>query len=221
MSIYILHIETATKVCSVALSENGVELFKKESASDQYIHGESLTLFITEVLNNAQIEITDLSAVSVSSGPGSYTGLRIGVSTVKGICYALNIPLIEIPTLEALHALAKQKYPASTLCIMLDARRMEVYSQIWSKNKDIMKPLSADVLDENTYKQFMPFVCIGDGCDKMKTLWDESKTTFDSEITPSATGQIQMAYEKFLNKEFANVSKFVPDYLKEFQSKSH
>ena len=221
MSNYILHIETATKVCSVALSENGKEISKKEIASDQYIHGESITIFITNVLAEAKIQMTDLSAVSVSSGPGSYTGLRIGASTVKGICYALDIPLIVVPTLESLQALAKINYPNSAHCIMLDARRMEVYSQIWSTNNEIVKPLSADVLNETSYLDFMPFVCIGDGCDKMKELWKENSVEFNSALLPSASGQIEIAYNKFLRKDFTDVAKFVPDYLKEFQSTGH
>lgn len=218
MSHYLLHIETATKVCSVALSLDGVQVALKETNSDQYIHGECLNLFIEDVLQVAKINIQDLSAISISSGPGSYTGLRIGVSTVKGLCYGLGIPLISIPTLDSLHSLASEKYPNETICVMLDARRMEVYSKIWSKDKLVLKQLSADVLDVDSYLQFIPFLCVGDGSAKMKDLWSPNSVKFDLSFFPSADGQIKLAYEKFLAKEFVNVADFAPNYLKEFQS---
>ena len=221
MRPYILHIETATKVCSVALSLNGELITLKESSSDQYIHGESLNLFIQDVLSKSNIEINQLSAVSISSGPGSYTGLRIGVSTVKGLCYALGIPLIIIPTFEAYYALAKTKYLKKIICIMLDARRMEVYSQIWSSEGIVMKELSADVLDEQSYKEFTPYVCCGDGASKMVDIWHKREIDFDLEITPSASGQVILAYQKYLKSDFVDVSKFVPNYLKEFHSTGH
>lgn len=218
MSHFLLHVETATKVCSVAISHNGQRVALKETNSDQYIHGESLNLFIEEVLGDAQIEIQDLSAVSISSGPGSYTGLRIGFSSVKGLCYGLGIPLISIPTLDALYALAAEKYARESICVMLDARRMEVYSQIWDNNGTILKSLSADVLDENSYMEFISFVCVGDGGEKMKDIWNHRSIRFDSSLIPSAAGQIKLAYNKFLVNDFVDVADFVPHYLKEFQS---
>lgn len=221
MSHFLLHVETATKVCSVALSKNGQQVAVKETNSDEYVHGESLNLFIEDVLSEAKVDIEDLSAVSISAGPGSYTGLRIGVSSVKGLCFGLGIPLISIPTLDALYALARQKYNSEPICVMLDARRMEVYSQIWGINGETLKQLSADVLDENSYKEFDPFVCVGDGCEKMKDLWESRRIHFDSAIFPSAVGQIKLAYNKFLVNDFAEVADFVPLYLKEFQSTVH
>ena len=218
MSHFLLHVETATKVCSVALSLNGQQVALKETNSDQYIHGESLNLFVEEVLYDAKIDIQDLNAVSISGGPGSYTGLRIGVSSVKGLCYGLGIPLICIPTLDALYFLAREKYTSKSICVMLDARRMEVYSQILGNDGASLKPLSADVLDENSYKEFDPFVCIGDGCEKMKDLWRPRPIHFDSSLIPSAAGQIKLAYSKFLVNDFVDVADFVPLYLKEFQS---
>ncbi|MFY7668528.1 MAG: tRNA (adenosine(37)-N6)-threonylcarbamoyltransferase complex dimerization subunit type 1 TsaB [Crocinitomicaceae bacterium] len=218
MSHFLLHVETATKVCSVALSLNGRQVAIKETNSDQYIHGESLNLFIEEVLCDAKIEIQDLNAVSISSGPGSYTGLRIGVSSVKGLCYGLGIPLISIPTLDALYFLAREKYTSESICVMLDARRMEVYSQIWGNDGAILKSLSADVLDENTYNEFDSFVCVGDGAEKMRDIWNPRSIHFDSSLIPSAAGQIKLAYNKFLVNDFVDVADFVPHYLKEFQS---
>lgn len=218
MNHYILHIETSTKVCSVALSLNGMEVALKETQSDQYIHGEKLNLFIEEVLKIGEIDIFNLTAISFSSGPGSYTGLRIGASTVKGLCYGLKIPLISIPTLDSIHDLTREKYPNKNICIMLDARRMEVYSQIWDKNTSVIKPLSADILNENDYVDFQPFICVGDGCDKMKNIWASQLVQFDSSILPSAIGQIKKAYTKYLNSDFVDINHFVPNYLKEFQS---
>ena len=218
MSHFLLHVETATKVCSVALSLNGRQVAIKETNSDQYIHGESLNLFIEEVLCDAKIEIQDLNAVSISSGPGSYTGLRIGVSSVKGLCYGLGIPLISIPTLDALYFLAREKYTRESICVMLDARRMEVYSQIWGNDGAILKSLSADVLDENSYNEFDSFVCVGDGAEKMRDIWSLRSIHFDSLLIPSAAGQIKLAYSKFLVNDFVDVADFVPLYLKEFQS---
>ena len=221
MNHYLLHIETATKICSVAISLNGVEISIKEQDSEQYIHGECLNLFIEEVLREAQINIKDLSAVSISSGPGSYTGLRIGISSVKGLCYGLKIPLISIPTLEAIYFLAMKKHQDKAICAMLDARRMEVYCQIWNPEGSVVKVLSSDILDENSYHEFEPFVCVGDGSTKMKELWMKRSIQFDSTIIPSASGQISLAYEKFLKNDFVDVACFVPNYLKEFQSTGH
>jgi tRNA threonylcarbamoyladenosine biosynthesis protein TsaB len=202
----------------VALSLNGRQVAIKETNSDQYIHGESLNLFIEELLCDAKIEIQDLNAVSISSGPGSYTGLRIGVSSVKGLCYGLGIPLISIPTLDALYFLAREKYTSESICVMLDARRMEVYSQIWGNDGAILKSLSADVLDENSYNEFDSFVCVGDGAEKMRDIWNPRSIRFDSSLIPSAAGQIKLAYNKFLVNDFVDVADFVPLYLKEFQS---
>ncbi len=220
MNYYLLHIETATKVCSVALSLNGNQVSIKEINSDLYVHGERLNLFIEDVLQEAKIEMQDLNAVSISSGPGSYTGLRIGISSVKGLCYGLGIPLISIPTLDSLYAVGREKHMGQSICIMLDARRMEVYSQVWSTNSSVMKQLSADVLDEGSYAEFDPFVCVGDGCEKMIEIWNSRSIHFDNSINPSAIGQIKLAFVKFLKNDFVNVADFVPNYLKEFQSTS-
>lgn len=213
---WILHLETATKVCSVALSSNGELCQLEEIADDQYAHGEQLTLLIEKVLKNAAIAPGDLAAVSVSSGPGSYTGLRIGVSTAKGLCYALGIPLISIDSLSSLASLARENYPQQTLCPMIDARRMEVYSTIFAADGSVLKPMSADVLDENSYAAFEPFVFFGDGAPKMADLWKAKNAVFDSELRCSASGQAAKAFEKFTKQELEDVAYFEPLYLKEF-----
>jgi tRNA threonylcarbamoyladenosine biosynthesis protein TsaB len=153
MSNYLLHIETATKVCSVAISDNGVVLALKEASEDAYIHSESLTLFIEEVLAEARITLNDLSAISVSAGPGSYTGLRIGLSTAKGLCFALNIPLISINTLDALYHLIENN--ALNIIPLLDARRMEVYAKIYAGNGEILEELDAVILNETSFSSIL------------------------------------------------------------------
>ena len=218
MSAVLLHIETATKVCSVALSVNGRLVALKESTSDAYIHGESLTLFVEEVFRTANLKIENLAAVSISSGPGSYTGLRIGVSTAKGLCFALQIPLIQIPTLASLMQLCRNEVPGQNLLAALDARRMEVYSLMQAPDGKILKSLSADTVDENSYSEFEPFVCFGDATFKLKELWANRAVIFKDDIYCSAKGQVELAYSKFKAQEFEDLGNFVPLYLKEFQT---
>jgi tRNA threonylcarbamoyladenosine biosynthesis protein TsaB len=217
---FILHIESATKTCSVALSQNGRELLCVEEHSDQYIHGEKLAVFIDEIMKRASIAPENLSAISISSGPGSYTGLRIGFSLAKGMCYALSIPLISIDTLQAYESCARNYFSDDLICVMLDARRMEVYSTIFDKNSVIIKPLSSDILDELSYSDFEPFVCIGDGAKKMKEIWSNRSIEIDQEIQLSANGQIKLAFEKFKRNDFENIAYFEPNYLKEFYTGS-
>jgi tRNA threonylcarbamoyladenosine biosynthesis protein TsaB len=213
---HILHLETATKVCSVALSTDGKLMQLAEIDDDQFAHGEQLTLLIDQVLKAASILPSDLSAVTVTSGPGSYTGLRIGVSTAKGLCYALNIPLIAIDALVSMAAIAVEKHPETQLCPMIDARRMEVFSAIYASDLSIVKPISADVLDETSYEEFGKIVCFGDGAEKMKALWGKRSIQFDLDLKPSAAGQVPLAYQKYLAQQFEDVAYFEPFYLKEF-----
>ncbi len=216
MNHFLLHIETCTKMCSVALSKNGQLLDCIENDAENFIHGEYLTVFIEEILAKNNLLPNQLAAVSFSSGPGSYTGLRIGLSTAKGLCFALSIPLISVSTLEVLAFIGKQQHPNSTLVPMLDARRNEVYCEIFNSSFYTIKPLSADILDETSYDNFEPFVYFGDGAEKMSNQWGNRNATFDSSIHLSAKGQVDMAYEKFNQKEFEDVAYFTPLYLKEF-----
>ena len=213
MNNYILHLETATKVCSVAISNNGTVISIKETVSDGYTHSESLTLFIQDVLNQAQLELADLSAVSVSAGPGSYTGLRIGLSTAKGLCFALNIPLIAIDTLTAL----KNVMPSGEMPVipMLDARRMEVYAQVYDAQGQTLQELDAIVLTEDSFSDFEPFIVLGDGAAKCKEMWRHRTITWKENVLCSAKGQASIAYEKFQKKEFENLAYFSPIYLKD------
>jgi tRNA threonylcarbamoyladenosine biosynthesis protein TsaB len=213
MNNYILHLETATKVCSVAISNNGTVISIKETVSDGYTHSESLTLFIQDVLNQAQLALADLSAVSVSAGPGSYTGLRIGLSTAKGLCFALNIPLIAIDTLTAL----KNVIPSGEMPVipMLDARRMEVYAQVFDTDGQTLQEIDAIVLTEDSFSDFEPFIVLGDGAAKCKEMWGHRNITWNENVLSSAKGQASIAYEKFQKKEFENLAYFSPIYLKD------
>ena len=213
MNNYILHLETATKVCSVAISNNGTVISIKETVSDGYTHSESLTLFIQDVLNQAQLALADLSAVSVSAGPGSYTGLRIGLSTAKGLCFALNIPLIAIDTLTAL----KNVMPSGEMPVipMLDARRMEVYAQVFDADGQTLQEIDAIVLTEDSFSDFEPFIVLGDGAAKCKEMWGHRNITWNEKVLSSAKGQATIAYEKFQKKEFENLAYFSPIYLKD------
>lgn len=209
---YILHLETATKVCSVALSNNGELLACKESNSDGFIHSESLTRYIQEVLQSVQLNASDLHAISFSSGPGSYTGLRIGLSTAKGLCFALNIPLISVETLDALVALIEPS--DKNIIPLLDARRMEVYTQVYSANGQILQELDSVVLDETSFTAFEPFVAFGDGAEKCKEMWAHRPIDW-LDIHPSAKGQVSIAFQKFQTEKFEDLAYFTPIYLKD------
>ncbi|MGB1645693.1 MAG: tRNA (adenosine(37)-N6)-threonylcarbamoyltransferase complex dimerization subunit type 1 TsaB [Crocinitomicaceae bacterium] len=218
LSELILHIETATKICSVALSDGGKCLDVIEKHPSEYVHGEYLTLFIEDLMLNCRKSLNDLDAISVSIGPGSYTGLRIGLSVAKGLCFGLEIPLITVGTLDSLLSLAKYKYPNSVLCACIDARRLEVYSKILSSNRSCLSDAKATVIDENTFADFDPFVYFGDGALKLKSLWANRNLTFDSELKLSASGQVEEAIHKYRNKVFSDLAYIKPIYLKEFKA---
>jgi tRNA threonylcarbamoyladenosine biosynthesis protein TsaB len=215
----ILHLETATKACSVALSRDGQLIALKEDLTAEYAHSENLTLFIQDVLSQAGLSLNDLSAVSVASGPGSYTGLRIGVSTAKGLCYALGIPLIAVDALYSLAQLAAEKYPTYNLCPVIDARRMEVFNAIYDTHLNVLKPISADIIDENSYASFEPFVYFGDGAEKLQENWQGRNVSIDLSIHCSAAGQVKAAHDKFNAAQFEDVAYFEPFYLKDFVTK--
>lgn len=216
---FILHLETATRACSVALSRDGKLIGLREVLTEQFSHAENLTLFVQDVLNQAEISLSDISAVSVSSGPGSYTGLRIGVSTAKGFCYALGIPLIAIDSLFSLAVLGAEKYPDQRLCPVIDARRMEVYNAIYDTSLSSLKGISADIIDNSSYLEFDPFVCFGDGQAKLQEIWQNRPVIFDESIHASAKGQVSEAFRKFQEGSVEDVAYFEPYYLKDFVTK--
>ena len=213
---YILNIETATKNCSVSLAKYGKTILTKEIAEQGYSHAEKLHVFMEEILSETGISARDLKAIAVSKGPGSYTGLRIGVSSAKGLCYALGIPLISLSTLQVL---AKQVVIENGFIVpMIDARRMEVYSAIFDKNHQNIKEVQAEVLTDNSYAEFDdPIYFIGDCQEKCHTVLTKPNFIFLPEIVfPSSKEMSQLSFEKFTNNDFEDVAYFEPFYLKDF-----
>ena len=220
----IINIETATTVCSVALSRDGLLLSLRE-VNEGFTHSEKLTVFIEQMMKEAGIPFSMLDAVAVSSGPGSYTGLRIGVSTAKGLCFALDKPLIAIPTLKSLALKSRQSTVDSRrsdfcYCSMLDARRMEVYCAVYDENLAELEPVSAKVMDENSFSELLKekrVYFFGDGAAKCKPLLSHHpNAVFMDDLFTSAAAMIELAEEKFLRRDFENVALFEPFYLKEF-----
>lgn len=214
--IYILNIETATKNCSVSLSKNGKTIVISEIAEVQFSHAEKLHVFIKDVLNEAEISLNDLSAIAVSKGPGSYTGLRIGVSAAKGLCYALNLPLIAVDTLAVLAE--KLTITIGVIVPMIDARRMEVFTQIFNSNHTSINSTEALIVDENSFATLTEEIhLIGDGALKCKDVLTKDHFIYhDDIIYPSANEMARLSYEKFLENNFENVAYFEPYYLKDF-----
>ncbi len=219
---FILNIETATTNCSVSLSKDGATVVLKEDNSLNYSHAESLHVFIDDVLKSANIGRKQLDAIAVSKGPGSYTGLRIGVSAAKGLSYALDIPLISIDTL---HSLAHQiNVDVGVIIPMLDARRMEVYSAIYDYKYQKMRDTEAQILDETSFKvnlELSKVYFIGNGVEKAKTLITHTNAVFVEEKLPSALQMGPLAYRKYLVKDTEDTAYFEPYYLKEFIGLKH
>lgn len=213
---YILNIETATKNCSVSLARNGETILCKEIAEEGYSHAEKLHVFIEEIIKESQLNIKDLTAVAVSKGPGSYTGLRIGVSTAKGLCYALGIPLISVDTLAVLAAAVTHN--DGWIVPMIDARRMEVYSAVFDQNYNKIKDVQAEILTENSYSEVTDTIYIvGDCQEKCQTVLTRANFVFLPEIIfPSAQEMSTLSYAKFVQNDFEDVAYFEPFYLKDF-----
>ena len=213
---YILNIETDTKNCSVALAQEGKIILCKEIAEEGYSHAERLHVFIEEVIQEAGITFQDLTAIAVSQGPGSYTGLRIGVSAAKGLCYALNIPLIAVDTLQVL---ASQATISEGLIIpMLDARRMEVYSAIFNPNLVKQREIQAEVITEASFETISETVYfLGDCTEKCQSVLVKPNFVFLPEIKyPSAKEMCVISFAKFQQSDFVDVAYFEPYYLKDF-----
>jgi tRNA threonylcarbamoyladenosine biosynthesis protein TsaB len=221
----ILCIETATEVCSVAVSIDG-KCASIRHTTDQNSHSERLTVFVNEVLNEASLSLTDLNAVAISMGPGSYTGLRIGTSAAKGFCFGLNIPLIAISTLQAIANGAKPFVnEAETIVPMIDARRMEVYSTWFSSMLHQQKEIEAVIVDQEYLEALSSdrqFVMCGNGAAKCAQLLLPHEHARIVDIACSSAYMCDLAYQKFICHEFENVAYFEPFYLKEFiAAKSH
>jgi tRNA threonylcarbamoyladenosine biosynthesis protein TsaB len=224
----ILHIETATDICSVALSEGDQQLSLVESNQERS-HATHLNQFVRQALAEAGHTLKQLDGVAVSKGPGSYTGLRIGVSTAKGLAYALEIPLLASGTLENM-AMRAARHPdviglAATLddqlllCPMLDARRMEVYSGFYELNNAEFRKVSADIIDEDSYRKILDrhHVCFfGNGAEKCKDSLTHPQAHFMDGINPSAGSMIELVLKRYEQEKFEDVAYFEPFYLKDF-----
>lgn len=219
---YILHLETSTQQCSVALSLNGSCVVQNALLTENYSHSEKLHLFIDELIKEAGIALSELDAVAISKGPGSYTGLRIGVAAAKGLCFALGIPLIAINTLQILAYPHFQTTPLDYIIPMLDARRMEVYTAVFDKKQNWVTKTTALVLNSESFlNQLADASCliIGNGVEKFKSLTPKINAHFTKEVLyPSAANMIQLAWKKYTEGNFEALSQFEPYYLKDFQT---
>ena len=214
----ILAIETTTKNCSVALFDNGILLQIKEQNSGDYSHAEQLTLFIKDLIRESNITLKEVNAIALSMGPGSYTGLRIGTSTAKGLCYALGIPLISISTLKAMAFGMSKAQQSELLCPMIDAKRMEVFAAIYDNNNKEVREVRADIVDKETYVEYLnkSILFFGDGAIKCKDIINNTNAKFIEDIYPSAKDLGALSYQKFVNKDIEDVAYFEPYYLKDF-----
>ncbi|MGY0393486.1 tRNA (adenosine(37)-N6)-threonylcarbamoyltransferase complex dimerization subunit type 1 TsaB [Bizionia sp. KMM 8389] len=213
----ILSIETATTNCSVSLSKEGETFALKEDYNNGFSHAECLHVFIDDILKENNIDKSQIEAVAISKGPGSYTGLRIGVSAAKGLCYALNVPLISVSTLEAL---AHQvKTDEGVIIPMLDARRMEVYSEVFSPCFSSIRDIKAEVLDETSYAEYLTkgaVFFVGNGVEKTKNLLTHPNAKYIENRLPSANEMGALAFNKYKKSDIEDVAYFEPYYLKDF-----
>ncbi len=219
---YILNIETATPICSVSLAKDGKVLDCIENHEGQ-THAELLTVFIEQILERNQLHARDLSAVAVSSGPGSYTGLRIGVSVAKGICYGRNIPLITVPTLQAMAwgVAHKNKDGETLLCPMIDARRMEVYMCVFNADLKEIKETQPLVVEKGAFQDLLAqyrILFFGTGAQKCQAVIESPNAIFLDDLSISAKNMGQLSYDKFKAYDIENVAYYEPFYLKEYQA---
>ncbi len=215
----ILNIDTSTSLCSVALAENARVIALKEN-NEGLNHSLLLGTYIDDILRENQLEIRQLDAIAVSMGPGSYTGLRIGVSMAKGLCFGATKPLIAINTLQALaHRVSSQIKEDAWYCPMIDARRMEVYTAFYDKHNQTMIDTKAEIIDENSFRSILqqhPVYFFGNGSDKVKSVLSSLKAHYLDNIETSACNMTEIAEQKFKQKQFEDVAYFEPFYLKDF-----
>lgn len=216
----ILLIETATTSCSVALSE-GAKVIAVKEANERNLHATHITLFIDEVMKQSGKEYSQLNAVAVSKGPGSYTGLRIGVSTAKGLCYALHIPLLSVDTLKAMSDGLINLQPVSSsfyLVPMIDARRMEVYTGIYKTDLTVVDDVSAKIIDHSSFDEYSDndLILFGDGAEKFKDLFSSKSRIHFYDFVNSAAHMAAIGDEKLKKGEVENMAYFEPFYLKDF-----
>jgi len=221
----ILNIETSTNVCSAALSQDGTCIFNEEEHGDPN-HAVKLGSFVDEAMSFAESHAIPIDAVAVSGGPGSYTGLRIGVSMAKGICYGLGIKLISVPTLELLTVpvlLYREIEEGALLCPMLDARRMEVYSAVYDRTLKEVRGVQADVVNAETYKKYLdygPVYFFGNGACKCMETINHPNARLIKGIEPQAKNMFPIAEKRIAQETFEDIAYFVPFYLKDFVAKT-
>lgn len=218
----ILNIETSTEVCSVAVSQDGATIFTKEDFEGPS-HATLLGTFVDEALSYTDNHAIPLDAVAVSCGPGSYTGLRIGVSMAKGICYGRNIPLIGLPTLEVLSVPVllndRIEEDDALLCPMIDARRMEVYTALYTRGLTEIKPTAAEVIDADSFASYLdkqPIYFFGNGAAKCKDIIKHPNARFIDNVKPVAKWMFPLAEKAIAKEDYKDVAYFEPFYLKEF-----
>jgi tRNA threonylcarbamoyladenosine biosynthesis protein TsaB len=213
----ILNIETATKNCSVSIADKGKIIAIKELNNGNYSHAEVLHPFIVDILREANITSDHIDAVAVSKGPGSYTGLRIGVSAAKGLCFAFDKPLISIDTLTSLsYSIAIDN---GFIVPMIDARRMEVYAAVFNEKNQLIRGIKADIIEESSFSEYLKtskVYFLGDGAQKCKETILHENAIFVDDKFPSAKEMAQLSYDKYKKNDIENVAYFEPFYLKDF-----
>lgn len=214
-----IHIETATEVCSCALSIDNEIVINKEN-KEQQSHATNLGVFVEEIMQFVREKGLTIDAVSVSCGPGSYTGLRIGVSEAKGLSYGLNAPLIAIPTHTIMASMVKDSVEKEMLlCPMIDARRMEVYTTFFDTSLNVVRKTSADIINESSYSDILQqqkVVFFGNGAEKCKQIINHDNALFINSIQPLASSMLELTQKDFSENKFVNSAYFEPFYLKEF-----
>lgn len=214
----ILNLETATTNCSVALAKDGTAVAIKEHNTPNYSHSEQLHVFIQEVLEKASVSFSDLDAIAVSKGPGSYTGLRIGVSAAKGLCFSLDIPLISVETLKSM-ASQENSNRFDFVIPLLDARRMEVYATVFDKALGEVRETKAEIIDENSFASYVKkgkVLLLGSGAEKCKEVLTNENFSYAVDTVPSSAQMSALSFEKYQQDDFEDVAYFEPYYLKDF-----
>jgi tRNA threonylcarbamoyladenosine biosynthesis protein TsaB len=218
----ILSLESSTSVCSVALHHDG-RLLSTLEVHKEFSHASKLAILVQEVAKLADVRIGDIAAVAVSAGPGSYTGLRIGTSLAKGLCYALDVPLIAVPTLKIMARMVCRINTADAfLCPMIDARRMEVYCQLFDHKAEEQESVRAQIIDENSFAmnlKLKPVIFFGDGAEKCRQYISHVNARFLNDVKPLASHLGELAFLKYQKEEVENLVEFVPFYLKDFYFK--
>ncbi len=215
----ILSLETSTDVCSAALHSDGL-LISNQTHKIEKSHSSLLPPIVLEICKEANVNLDDINAVAVSGGPGSYTGLRIGISSAKGFAFALDVPVIAVPTMDVMLGAVRGKFKGNYfLCAMMDARRMEVYTKMEDQDGKEVWPLQAKILESNSFEGFNEMIYLfGNGMPKFREITDQPNLVFIDDIYPDASNMGLIAFSKYQSSEFEDVAYFEPNYLKEWRT---